>query len=319
MSFDDLRTLVRQLPEIQAWPEMSEIVDRIGHRDSISVWEYPAAACAALGGRRDASLPGEAAIFCSLISIHLVDDMLDHDPAGMHHTLGAGRTANLALAFQAAAHKLIDSANVSHATRAALQKHVADLTLGTCIGQDMDSSSLVDEPMYWRVVHAKTPPLFSGALAIGALLAAGDEEVAAGLAGFGRNLGCFIQVSDDLSDAMKKPAGVDWSRPSNNLALLYATQVDHPSRDRFVELLTATSDPTALEEAQTLLLRSGAVSYCVFKMVEFWQGARRSLTGLPIVDPEPLQRLLSANLKPLRRLFAELGDELPADFELASE
>jgi len=317
MSFDDLRAMVRRLPEVAAWPEMLEIIDRIGHRDSVSVWEYPAAACLALGGPRSASLPGEAAIFCSLISIHLVDDMLDDDPAGVYHSLGVGRTANLALAFQAAAHKMVHAADVDATVRAALQRHVADLSLGTCVGQNMDAAELVDEAMYWRVVRAKTPPLFSGALAIGALLAGAPEAVAEGLAGFGLNLGCFIQVSDDLNDAMKTPAGVDWTRPTNNLALLFATQVEHAEQCRFRRLLAEVADPAALEEAQTLLLRSGAASYCVYRMVEFWQGARKSLAGLPIVDSEPLQRLLTANLKPLRQLFANMGDDLPADFELA--
>ena len=56
------------------------------------------------------ALPAVAAIACLQISIILVDDILDDDPRGAYHRLGAGRAANLGLAFQAAALKLLAAA-----------------------------------------------------------------------------------------------------------------------------------------------------------------------------------------------------------------
>lgn len=311
MSFDAIKSMVRSLPEVAAWPEMLEIIGGIGHRDDVSVWEYSAAACLALGGSRTSSLPGEAATFCSLISIHLVDDMLDHDPAGVHHRMGVGPAANLALAFQAVAHRMVEKAEVAPDVLAALHHQVAEMSLGTAIGQGMDATEVADEASYWRVVNAKTPPLFSAALSVGALIAGGSPAVRAGLEEFGRQFACFVQVSDDMSDALKIPAGADWKRPNNNLALLYAQQVQPGCREAFQRLAEPGSDPAQLKEAQDLLMSCGAVSYCVFRMIEYWTAAKSSLQGLELIDKTPFQRLLRANLKPLEGLFALFGEELP--------
>lgn len=319
MSFDALRSLVRALPEISAWPEMIEIIDSSAHRESVSVWEYPAAACAALGGSRAASLPGEAAIFCSLMSIHLVDDLLDLDPTGIFNRIGAGRAANAALAFQAAAHKLVLQAEVPAVVRVALHGCIAEIFIATAVGQHQDSLEISDEAGYWRVVEAKTPPLFSSALAIGALIAGGSEEVIERLELFGRHLACFIQVSDDLGDALRTPAEADWHKPSGNLALLYASHAGHGDRERFLSLTPRVDDLSLLAEAQSLLLSSGAVSYCVFKMIDFWQAAQATLAELPLTSSAPLHKLLSANLKPLQKLFASLGEELPSGLRAATD
>src|SRR5262245_26195930 len=105
--FDRIKRHVRSLLVVSAWPHMIELAERAVHQETRSIWEYPFAACQAVGGEPEAALPGAAAIFCSLASIHLVDDMLDEDPAGDYRTLGAGNAANLALAYQAAAHRLL--------------------------------------------------------------------------------------------------------------------------------------------------------------------------------------------------------------------
>lgn len=316
MDFDNLKATVRALPEVARWPEMVHILENVGHRDSVSVWEYPVAACTAVGGSAQDALPGAAAVLCSLISIHLVDDILDDEPEGLFRHLGEGRTANLALAFQAAAHRLIEDAPVAGPAKAALQARLAQMTLATAIGQDLDSQEVRDEAGYWRVVSAKTPPLFSAALTLGAILGGATAETMFGLEEFGRLLACFIQVSDDLSDVLKTPAGADWGRPPNNLALLYALQVDHAERERFPKLVARATDPASLKEAQNILLRSGAISYCVFKTIEFWRAAGLQLARLELHSAAPLEGLLSASFRPVNGLFAVVGVDLPPDLAL---
>src|SRR5215203_4722113 len=100
--FDAIKQRVRAVAEVSAWPQMLQLMERVMHRDSLSVWDYPASVCTAVGGEAEDALSAAAAVFCSLISIHLVDDMLDDDPKGDYHRLGAGPAANLGLAFQAA-------------------------------------------------------------------------------------------------------------------------------------------------------------------------------------------------------------------------
>ncbi len=313
MSFEEMKAQVRTIPEVAAWPEMLELIERVGHREGgVSVWDYPVAACRAVGGTPEAALPGAAAVFCSLLSIHLVDDILDEDPRGDHIRLGVGPAANLALAFQAAGHRLLDAAGVDARTRCLLQATFAQMGLATAFGQSLDLHDLRGEEDYWRVVEAKTPPLFGAAFRLGALLGGATDELADEIGQWGNVLGRFIQVSDDLSDALQVPPRTDWHRRSNNLPILFAMTAQHPDREAFVDLAARHQDPEALEEAQKILLRSGAVSYCAFKMIEISQESRDRLARLALRDPAPLDELLGSHLRPLHRLFELVGVEDPA-------
>lgn len=309
--FEAIKQRVRAVAEVSAWPQMLQLMQRVGHRESLSVWDYPSAACVAVGGEAGDALPGAAAVFCSLISIHLVDDMLDDDPKGDYHRLGAGRAANLGLAFQAAGHLVLDDPGVHPGIRAALHAAFARMSIATAFGQDMDSRELRSEEEYWRTVGTKTPPLFGAAFRMGALLGGAPEPTAGALDAFGGVLGRFVQVSDDLGDALETPAKADWGRRPNNLPILYAMTAEHPERERFLELSTRSADPDALAEAQQILLRSGAVSYCVFKMVEIAEEARKVLAGIALRDPGPVERVFAAHLRPLHKMLESVGVEEP--------
>ena len=310
--FEAIKQKVRAVAEVSAWPQMLQLMERVGHRESLSVWDYPSAACMAVGGEAADSLPAAAAVFCSLISIHLVDDMLDDDPKGDYRVLGTGRTANLGLAFQAAGHLVLDDPGIHPRTCAALHAAFARMSIGTAFGQDMDSRELRSEEEYWRTVGTKTPPLFGAAFRMGALLGGAPEPTVDALDAFGGVLGRFVQVSDDLSDALETPAKADWGRRPNNLPILYAMTADHPARERFLELSVRSEDPEALAEAQQILLRSGAVSYCVFKMVEIADEARKVLAGIALRDAAPVERIFAAHLQPLHQMLESVGLEEPA-------
>lgn len=309
MTFEAIKTAVRNLPEISNWPEMLGLIERVGHREGISVWDYPFATCRAVGGTDEAALPGAAAVFCSLISIHLVDDILDDEPCGDFRRLGTGQAANIALAFQAAGHRLLG--DVAPGRSAAAQRILARMALGTAYGQGLDIREAQSEEDYWQIVEAKTPPLFGAAFEIGALLGGAPAEVVEPLERVGRALGRFIQVSDDLSDALQTPAKVDWNKPGNNLAILYALTAGHPARERFRSLVARSGNPEALAEAHQILLKSGAVSYCTFKMLEIAQQAQEILDGIPLDRPEAVARILQLNLKPIHRLLETVRVEEP--------
>ena len=312
MRFDELKSQVRDLEIVSSWPQMLELVERVGHRDTLSVWEHPFTACRAVGGEEAAALPAAAAVFCSVISIHLVDDMLDEDPRGDHLRLGIGPAANLALAFQAAGHLLLEQAAAPAAVRTALQESFARMSLATCYGQGLDARELANEQEYWRTVGAKTPPLFAEALRMGALLGGAPAETAERLARLGRVLGLFIQVNDDLTDVLETPARVDWRRRSNNLPLLYAMTAAHADREEFLRLSLRVEDPEALAAAQKLLFRCGAVSYCTLKLIEFSRELQDLAAGIPLRDAEPVERLVSVHLRPLHQLLEKVGVEDPA-------
>lgn len=320
MNPEAIKDLVKNLPEIAAWTEARAMLEGPIYRDGVSVWSYPAFAASAVGGHYEASLHGAAAILCSLISIHLVDDMLDDDPSGHYRLLGYGRAANFALVYQAAALRVLDGAPVPVEVRQQAQALVNGSNLATAFGQELDAREVRSEEEYWRVVEAKSPPLFGAALALGALLAGAPQAVVDGLLEVGRCLGRFIQVSDDLADAMKQPARADWLRPRSNLALLFALEIRHDDQGRLAELVPRVAEPEALEEAQGILLRCGAVSYCAFKLVEIAREVRRKIASTALTDAAPIQHILNANLEPLRRLLAQvdldLGLDLDDDYDL---
>lgn len=307
MAIGEILDRLRGLPEIAGWPEALAYAERAVHQEGRSVWDYPAAACLAFGGTHETALPGAAAVFCALTGIHLVDDLLDDDPHGEFRRLGAGRAANLALAFQATAHLLLDEAAADGAARTGLQTRLARMALATARGQELDVHEPGDEEAYWRTVGAKTPPLFAAALEIGALLGGAPPAAVAALGRLGAAMAHFVQVSDDLADALETPASADWGRGRGNLAILYAMTADHPEREAFRALAARAGEPSALAEAQRILVRSGAVAYCLYRLTAFAQEAQGLLAAAPVPDPRPLERLLSRQRQPLSRLLAAAG------------
>lgn len=316
MSFEQMKQRVLSVPEVAAWPQMADMVGRASHEAWRSLWDYPVIACRAVGGREEAVLPAAAAIFCSLASIHLVDDMLDDDPAGDYHWLGIGNTANLALAFQAVGHQVLDDPGLDGAVRSEIQALFARMSLATAFGQNLDTRDMRTEEEYWETITAKTPPLFGAAFYLGARLGGAGVDVASALERVGGLIGLFIQVSDDLGDSLKTPAKADWNRRYNSLPILYALTADHPEREAFDRASANATDPEALAEAQKILLRSGAVSYCALKLIELSRQARDLLARTPLHDPKPIEHLLGVQMEPLDRLFHSIGVETPALFLL---
>jgi geranylgeranyl pyrophosphate synthase len=305
---------VLALPEVAAWPQIAGVFERAAGRPRPD-WNWPLIACQAVGGDVAVAIPGAAAIACMYVSIILVDDMLDEDPRGEHRRSGCGPTANMALALQAAAFRLLKQMTVSAACRAAVADSLARLALSTARGQHLDIQRPESEDGYWEVVRAKSTPFYGGALHVGALLGNADQAVAERLRDLGALLGEVIQIHDDLLDAMQTPANPDWTQGQPNLAILYARTADHPDRARFVELLSRSDDPQALHEAQQILIRCGAVSYCAYHLLQRHQVARQWLQEIPLADPAPTADLLAQQTHPLRMLLQSTGVELPSALE----
>jgi geranylgeranyl pyrophosphate synthase len=248
------------------------------------------------------------------ISIILVDDMLDEDPRGEHVRSGNGPTANMALAFQAAAFRVVEQATPDLERRAAVVTSLARLALATALGQHLDFQRPDGEENYWQVVRAKSTPFYGAALQVGALLGNAPMEVAAGVHNLGALLGEIIQIHDDLLDALQTPAAPDW-QGQPNLLILYARTADHPDRARFVSLLPQIDDPQVLREAQQILIRCGAVSYCAYHLLRRHQAVRALLDALPLADPTPMRELLVQQTQPLIQLLRTTGTELPAELK----
>ncbi|MEM9553725.1 MAG: polyprenyl synthetase family protein [Acidobacteriota bacterium] len=284
-----------------------ELIERPVRRTSRHVWDLAADASEACGGTREAAAPVAAAVFCSMYSIHLVDDLLDEDPDGIYHRLGVGRAANGALALQALAGRVVEAEIDDPQTRALLQAELCRTAYDTARGQDLDSLDVDREEAYWDVVLLKTPPLFRCGLYGGALVGGASPSAAEELAGLGDEIGEIVQVNDDLHDALARPASADWTRDATNLAILYARVAEHPARERFEALRDRAEESAALVELQEILIECGSVSYCAYRLLEAHRRALERLDRLQMARPEVLAGVVDAYFSPLRRLFETVG------------
>jgi geranylgeranyl pyrophosphate synthase len=219
----------------------------------------------------------------------------------------------MALAYNNVALRLIENAPFNVSQKAALMSELARVGLQTAVGQHLDVQNLAGQDNYWKVVAAKSTPFYGGALKVGAIAGGAPPEQAEATYDLGLLFGEIIQIEDDLTDALETPANADWTQGRNNLLILYALTTDHKRRQRFVELMPQVQDPSALAEAQRIIVSSGAVAYCAYLLVRRYQSARQLLAHMNLPDVRPLADLLEAYAESLRRMFQVAGIDLTSE------
>lgn len=305
-TYADAVALLAALPIVTDWPELHVQVARAASRRP-RAWELPLLGCQAVGGDDSDALPAVAALGCLQLGIILIDDLLDEDPRGEHHRIGAPAAANLAAGLQAAALEAVAMSDAAAGAKLDVLAVLNRMALATAHGQHLDTRNPSDEAGYWRLVRAKSSPYFGAALYAGARLGGATDTVALQLDRLGRLYGEMIQIHDDLNDTMATPANPDWTLGRFPLPILFAHVVDHPERARFAELRTRADDPAALAEAQAILIRCGAVAYCVDALLARHDEGRRLLAAMPLVAPAPVKALMEEIMAPVRRLLASAG------------
>ncbi len=293
-------------PIFESWHEMGTILRRSASgrpRD----WQLPIIACQAVGASPEKAIPASAALACAQLSIILVDDMLDDDPRGEYHHIGSGRAANFASAFQAAS---VDALLGSRASTNIKKEAVGSLNQmmsKTAHGQDLDVQNPADETSYWRVVENKSAPFFGCAIHLGALFGEASMHTAYELEQLGKLYGEMIQIHDDLNDTLAVPANPDWLQERKPLPILFAQTVEHPEQARFIELCKNISAEATLQEAQEILIRCGAVSYCVDALIRKHQAVQMILNKLTLPNKETVATLINELVAPVYKLFDTLG------------
>jgi len=301
--------LVLRVPGLARWSEVESFFPDTQEEVRLD-WQLPGIACAAVGGDFVATFPAMAALACIQVSIILVDDMLDEEPEGAHHRFGIGRTANMALALQAAGALLVEECGVAAPYRAAAAHALNRMALTTAAGQELDVRNLKGEENYWQVVRAKSTPFYGTGLEIGALLGGGSRQMAEVMYNVGVLFGEAIQIYDDVEDAFQSPANSDWIQGRNNLALLYGLTADYPQKGEFLRLKSQTKDLNALHQAQQLLIESGAVSYCAFQLLQRHAAAKKYLDGVDLRRRDRVDYLLEMQLAPFTAFVREIDETL---------
>ncbi len=304
-AYSEIVDFFLDLPGVKAWEDLQVFFQRVGARRP-RYWRLPIEACQALGGNSSQAIPAAAAVACCHTSIVLVDDMLDGDPRGEYQRRGMPAAANMACALQAAGMEAITISQAAAAVKLFASWSLNRMILTTALGQSWDVQALPDEAAYWRVVQTKSSPFFGTALEIGALFGGGSSEVTEGIREFGYVFGEAVQIHDDLSDALETPANPDWLAGRISLPILFAQIVEHPERQRFLDIWGDTADPEKLAEAQTILIRCGAISYGVDQLVRRYQAGRSILQGLGLKHARYLEKVLDEVIEPIRKMFAAL-------------
>ena len=316
--FDQIIQEFSTIPHVNEWPEVQILFRRVASGKPAH-WLLPLRACESVGGTKEQAIPALVAVACSHIGIVLVDDMLDADPRGEHLRAGAPAVANMASALQSAALAVTSRCKLEPDAKLMALESLNEMFLATTIGQYWDVKSFVtDEPSYWRIAQAKSSPFFGAAMQIGALMGGASVELAAQIKKLGGIYGEMIQIHDDLNDAMEVPANPDWTEGRLPLPILFASLVDHPLRARFLKLYpNAGSSPKILEEAQGILIRCGAVSYCIYQLLSRYQTVTEILSTISLAQRgrEVLMSLFEDVVKPACKLFQSV-DEAPADLSI---
>lgn len=298
-------TFLTAIPTVQAWPEIETCIRRVAAK-KLPDWQLPLRACLAVGGTADQATPAVAAIACAQMSIILVDDMLDADPRGEYQRIGMPAAANMAVALAAISSEAL-TRDKQEVVRLTAVDALNEMLSQTAWGQYQDVQNPSDEESYWHLVRTKSAPFFRTALYIGALLGGASVSIAKQLAEFGALYGEMIQIHDDLNDTLETPANPDWLQGRSPLPILFAQLVDHPDREQFIALRQHISDPKALATAQVILIRSGAVSYCIDQFLQRYHAAQDLLSRIQLVNQNSVAALLEPLINPVKALYAEIG------------
>ena len=301
-AFDKALNFLFSLPSVASWSEMVDLL-----RDTASKrpqhWLLAEAACLAVGGTRERAVPGVAATGCFHTSMILLDDIMDNDPKGEFQKIGAGPAANLACGLQSAGYQTINLSDLDEERKLTSVHILSNMMLTSTFGQSVDARNPQDEETYWQIVKTKSSPFFSAAFQLGGLLGGFSTVVSDHLKEFGEIYGELIQIYDDINDTLAVPASQDWILGRSSLPILFAQTVDHSEREYFLALRGEVSNPEKLAEAQGILLRCGAISYCVDQLVVKYQKARQILGNMQLSDPYNLEELLDVLIQPIWKMF----------------
>lgn len=297
-------------PHISEWMELQALFSRVASGKPRH-WLLPLRACEAVGGTTKQAVHAAVAVASSHIGIVLVDDMLDADPRGEHLRVGEPAAANMASALQAAALAAITRSEMNTESKLAALQSINEMFLTTTLGQYWDvQSHEIDEAGYWRIAKTKSSPFFGETLHLGALMGGASVNIAGRIKELGYLYGEMIQIHDDLRDTMEVPANPDWIEDRSPLPILFAKLVDHPQRAKFKKLLPkAGTSPKALKEAQEILIRCGALSYCVNELLSRYQTVRGILSTLAIARPSVLITVFEDVVAPIWALFEAAGEK----------
>jgi geranylgeranyl pyrophosphate synthase len=305
--YDQVQNCIMQFPGISSWPDMLDIINRRAVLRPPH-WQLPGKACLAVGGTQDQKVIQITTILAVLqTSIVILDDLLDGENHLAHLKLSPPERANLAAAFQASGFRGISSGGFSESIEHNLTISISEMLFSVSLGQSWDVQNVTSEDEYWKITRMKSSAFFAALFECGSLILNGETDFSRSLKNFGGLYGEIIQIHDDLGDSLSPKNITDWTNGRSPLPILFAQIVDHPDQKHFLELRAQITSPGALKEAQTILLRSGAVSYAIHQLIQRYKQAKADLYTYNLPNPNILSELLEKTISPVKSLLLTLG------------
>ena len=311
LTIDALNYLIHIAP-LSQWPEGFQLMEDITNR-TCSHWFLPEATCLAAGGTSELAIPVVAAIAALHTSIIMVDDLLDQD--GHFKSLGMndGDVSDLAQGLAFAGLNAILHSSIKPNSKDLIVNNLTRMMVQTAMGQYGDAHHQIqNENEYWQNVRAKSSPFFASVFYAGALAGGAAEDTADKFSQIGGLYGEMIQIHDDLKDALQTPAAQDWAEGHTCLPILFASHINHSEKGRFLALRPFINQSDNLLDAQNILLRCGAVSYCTQQLIKRHKQTQLILDGMDIPNRDPMEGVFKKMMEPVFQLYGKISATLPA-------
>jgi geranylgeranyl pyrophosphate synthase len=291
----------------ERWPELKAIyLDFI--EEPPRVWDIAMRSCRAVCGEDRQTIPILAALSCLQLCLVLVDDIVDEDPKGKHIQIGVPNAINMATAFQAIGSHVVMETELEQELKLKVVSVFNRLFIDATYGENIDILTPQTEEDYWTMARTKSSAFYGSAFEVGAIVGGASEKLRKEIRTFGDLYGELIQIHDDLKDTTATPPDPDWLLGRRPLPILYAELVDHPEKPRFLVLRKNIEAPGALEEAQSILVRCGAISYGFDQLFSHYKAGTKMLSEMDLFEPDELQFLIDELIEAPRNILEKLGD-----------
>jgi geranylgeranyl pyrophosphate synthase len=261
--------------------------------------------CRALGGdpKGSGGNVAAAAVEVAVAAIDVADDLIDNEWQGPGRELALNQTLVLSWLSQAA---ILDGASYLGSRARTLCEIVANGSLGSCVGQDLDlrlaqRGADVSEDAALTATITKSGSLGAMACQAGAALATEDAELIATIGVFGRHLGTVGQILNDLAgvDVAQGPLKSDIRERKKTLPIAFllrcAREENIPDVLEWFEPDAKLDDATILR-LSTLIHDVGGLDYTWVMADAYYREAVAVLRSL-----EP--RIGAGGVRRLRRLL----------------
>lgn len=258
--------------------------------------------CEMVGGDPRKALPVAAGIELLHTFTLIHDDIMDRDATrrgvptvhevwGIPIAIAAGDFL-FAKVHEAIA-RYLETEDVSARVAAKILGKVAHATIKMCEGQVLDLSFEdrvdVKEDDYFRVVEAKTAPLFATSAEAGAIIGGGSERQVTKLGEYGFSAGIAFQIVDDIlgvaasEKRLGKPVGSDIRGGKMTLIMIHALRhCSSSERARLAGIFgNASASSSEIERAINLVRSLGSIDYASRKALTFVAKAKQALGIFP--------------------------------------